>query len=238
MDTCTHCNNNKTSTHYCIDNVPIFRDLLQDEKESILHSSNHKSYKKGEIIFTPGDSFDNLFVVNKGLVKISRISVMGKEQIISILKPGDFMGELSLFSNTVHNNTAEALEATEICIIQAQKIREILLQKPEISLKFLQKYTERIAEYEELIEQVVLRDVEQRIANYLLLEIEKNNIINNNGEYEITLPVSKGDLASLIGTTQETLSRKLSLFQDSGWIKLKGQRTISVVDIESLKEIQ
>lgn len=234
MNKCIHCNHE----HYCIDNVPIFIDLLPDEKESILNSSNHKNYKKGEIIFTPGDSFDNLFVVNKGLVKISRISAMGKEQIIRILKPGDFMGELSLFSKTVHNNTAEALDNTEICVIQANKIRELLLQKPEISLKFLRKYTERIEEYEELIEQVVLRDVEQRIANYLLLEIEKNNIPNKKGEYEITLPVSKGDLASLIGTTQETLSRKLSLFQDNGWIKLKGHRIISVIDIDSLKEIR
>ncbi|MGD9566977.1 MAG: Crp/Fnr family transcriptional regulator [Sedimentibacter sp.] len=234
MNTCTHCSHE----HYCIDTVPIFRDLTQDEKESILNSSNHKNYKKSEIIFMPGDSFDNLFVVNKGLVKISKISAVGKEQIIRILQPGDFMGELSLFSKTVHNNTAETLENTEICIIQGQKIRELLLTKPEISLKFLQKYTERIEESEELIEQIVLKDVEQRIANYLLLEIEKHQIINKKGEYEITLPVSKGDLASLIGTTQETLSRKLSLFQDNGFIKLKGHRIILVTDIDSLKELK
>jgi CRP/FNR family transcriptional regulator len=234
MKTCTHCNHE----NYCIDNVPIFHDLLPDEKESIMDSSNHKSFKKGEIIFIPGDSFDELFVVNNGMVKISKISAMGKEQILRILQPGDFMGELSLFSKSIHNNTAEALENTEICVIQGHKIREILLQKPEISLKFLQKFTERIEESEELIEQIGLRDVEQRIANYLLLEIEKNQIINNKGHYEIALPVSKGDLASLIGTTQETLSRKLSLLQDNGVIKLKGQRIISVTDIARLEELR
>lgn len=234
MKTCTHCSNE----HYCIDNVPIFHDLLPDEKESIMDSSNHRKFKKGEIIFSPGDSFEDLFVVNKGIVKISKISALGKEQILRILEPGDFMGELSLFSKSIHNNNAEALENTEICIIQGHKIREMLVQKPEMALKFLQKYTERIEQSEELIEQIGLRDVEQRIANYLLLEIEKNQISSNKGEYEITLPVSKGDIASLIGTTQETLSRKLSLFQDSGWIKLKGQRIISVIDIESLESLQ
>ncbi|WP_313164819.1 Crp/Fnr family transcriptional regulator [Sedimentibacter sp.] len=235
MKSCNHCNH---EDHYCIDNVPIFRDLLPDEKESIMNSSNQKRFKKGEIIFTPGDSFDDLFVVNKGMVKISKVSSLGKEQILRILKPGDFMGELALFSKSILNNTAEALEQTEICIIQGNKIRQLLIQNPEMAIKFLQKYTERIEETEELIEQIGLRDVEQRIANYLLIEIENNQIINNNGKYEITLPVSKGDLAALIGTTQETLSRKLSLFQDNGWINLKGQRIIEVTDIKRLESIR
>jgi len=203
-----------------------------------MNSSNQRSFKKGEIIFTPGDSFDDLFVVNKGMVKISKVSSLGKEQILRILKPGDFMGELALFSKSVLNNTAEALEQTEICIIQGDKIRQLLIQKPEMAIKFLQKYTERIEETEELIEQIGLRDIEQRIANYLLIEIENNQIINNNGKYEIILPVSKGDLAALIGTTQETLSRKLSLFQDNGWISLKAKRIIEVIDIESLESIR
>ncbi|HCX62288.1 MAG TPA: Crp/Fnr family transcriptional regulator [Clostridiales bacterium] len=235
MKSCNHCNH---EDHYCIDNVPIFRDLLPDEKESIMNSSNQKRFKKGEIIFTPGDSFDDLFVVNKGMVKISKVSSLGKEQILRILKPGDFMGELALFSKSILNNTAEALEQTEICIIQGNKIRQLLIQNPEMAIKFLQKYTERIEETEELIEQIGLRDVEQRIANYLFIEIENNQIINNNGKYEITLPVSKGDLAALIGTTQETLSRKLSLFQDNGWINLKGQRIIEVTDIKRLESIR
>jgi CRP/FNR family transcriptional regulator len=222
----------------CIDNVPIFRDLTDEEKESVMDASFHRKYKKGEMIFTPGDPFDNLFVVNKGIIKISKISSIGKEQIMRILESGDFMGELSMFSKTVHNNNAEALENCEVCIINGAKIRELMLEKPKIALNFLQKYAERIEESEELIEQIGLREVEQRIANYLLLEIEKNAIENKNNEYEVTLPISKKDLAALIGTSQETLSRKLAVFQDSGWIVLKGQRKIIVTDMESLKEMK
>jgi len=237
MDSCNHCSCN--NCNLCIDKIPIFHDLISDEKESVMAASTHKKYKKGEIIFTPADHFDNLFIVNSGIVKISKISILGKEQILQILEPGGFLGELSLFSKTTLNNTAEALEPTEICLIKGAKIRELILKNPAISLKFLQKYTERIEESEILIEQIGLRDVEQRIANFLLLEIEKNEISDNKiNEYEITLPVSKGDLASLIGTTQETLSRKLSIFQDNGWIKLKGQRIIIVSDRESLENIR
>ncbi len=235
MENCTNC---QCHGRLCIDNIPIFNDLTLEEKESVMDSSHHKKYKKGEMIFTPGDCFDNLFVVNKGIVKIFKLSILGKEQILRILEPGDFMGELSLFSKAVINNHAQALENSDICIIKGSKIMELLLKKPEIAIKFLQKYTERIEESEELIEQIGLRDVEQRIANYLLLEIEKNVIEHKTNEYEITLPMSKKDFAALIGTTQETLSRKLSLFQDNGWIKLKEQRRITVTNIDSLKEIK
>src|SRR5690554_1658891 len=104
METCNSCG--CSHEHYCIDNIPIFLDLSPEIKESIMDSSSHKKYKKGEIIFTPGDYFDYLFVVNKGKVKISKTSSMGKEQILRILEPGDFMGELSLFKNKVLTNSA------------------------------------------------------------------------------------------------------------------------------------
>jgi len=207
-------------------------------KQDILDSSNHKTYKKGEIIFNAGDYFDYLFIVIKGRVKLSKISAMGKEQILKILEVGDFMGELSLFKDTVMTNFAEALENTEICIIRSEKIREIIMQKPEIAIKFLEKYAERIKHSEEIIEQIGLRDVEQRIANYLIAEVEKNNIKNRNNEYIINLPITKSVLSSILGTTKETLSRKLTLLQDEGLIRMEGQRKIIITDIEGLRDMQ
>lgn len=237
MEKC-NCNGHSCSHGYCIDNIPIFVDLPFEVKQSIMESSDHKVYKKGEMIFSPGDCFDYLFVVNKGRVKLSKISVMGKEQILKILEVGDFAGELALFKDTVMTNFAEAMEKTEICIIKNEKIHEIIVQRPEIALKFLEKYTERIQQSEEIIEQIGLREVEQRIANYLVSEVEKNNIKGKNKEYVINLPVTKSVLSSMLGTTKETLSRKLSLLQDGGLIRLEGQRKIIITDMESLRDIQ
>ncbi|HPX00027.1 MAG TPA: Crp/Fnr family transcriptional regulator [Sedimentibacter sp.] len=237
MEKC-NCNGHSCSHGYCIDNIPIFVDLPFEVKQSIMESSDHKVYKKGEMIFSPGDCFDYLFVVNKGRVKLSKISVMGKEQILKILEVGDFAGELALFKDTVMTNFAEAMEKTEICIIKNEKIHEIIVQRPEIALKFLEKYTERIQQSEEIIEQIGLREVEQRIANYLVSEVEKNNIKGKNKEYVINLPVTKSVLSSMLGTTKETLSRKLSLLQDGGLIRLEGQRKIIITDMENLRDIQ
>ena len=237
MEKC-NCSSHDCSHGYCIDKVPIFVDLPFEIKQSIMGSSNHKIYNKGEIIFNSGDYFDYLFIVIKGRVKLSKISAMGKEQILKILEVGDFMGELSLFKNTVLTNSAEALEKTEICVIRSEKVREIIMQRPEIALKFLEKYAERIKHSEELIEQIGLRDVEQRIANYLIAEVEKNNIKSRNNKYVINLPVTKSVLSSMLGTTKETLSRKLSLLQDEGLLLMEGQRKIIITDIESLRDIQ
>ncbi|NLK65600.1 MAG: Crp/Fnr family transcriptional regulator [Tissierellia bacterium] len=237
MEKCS-CGSHHCSHGYCIDNVPLFVDLPSEIKQSIMESSNHKTYGKGDIIFSPGDRFDYLFVVNKGRVKLSKISAMGKEQILKILEVGDFAGELALFKDSLLTNFAEAMEKTEICIIKKEKIHEIIMQRPEIALKFLEKYTERIQQSEEIIEQIGLREVEQRIANYLVSEIEKNNIKSKNKEYVINLAISKSVLSSMLGTTKETLSRKLSLLQDEGLIRLEGQRKIIITDIESLRDIQ
>ena len=237
MEKC-NCSSHDCSHGYCIDKVPIFVDLPFEIKQSIMGSSNHKIYNKGEIIFNSGDYFDYLFIVIKGRVKLSKISAMGKEQILKILEVGDFMGELSLFKNTVLTNSAEALEKTEICVIRSEKVREIIMQRPEIALKFLEKYAERIKHSEELIEQIGLRDVEQRIANYLIAEVEKNNIKSRNNEYVINLPVTKSVLSSMLGTTKETLSRKLSLLQDEGIIRMERQGKIIITDIESLRDMQ
>lgn len=237
MEKC-NCSSHDCSHGYCIDKVPIFVDLPFEIKQSIMDSSNHKIYNKGQIIFNSGDYFDYLFIVIKGRVKLSKISAMGKEQILKILEVGDFMGELSLFKDTVLTNFAEALVKTEICIIKSEKIREIIMQRPEIALKFLEKYVERIQHSEEIIEQIGLRDVEQRIANYLLSEVQKNDIKNRNNEYVINLPITKSVLSSILGTTKETLSRKLSVLQDEGLIRLEGQRKIIITDIQSLRDMQ
>ena len=80
--------------------------------------------------------------------------------------------------------------------------------------------------------------MEQRIANYLIAEVEKNNIKNRNNEYIINLPITKSVLSSILGTTKETLSRKLTLLQDEGLIRMEGQRKIIITDIEGLRDMQ
>ena len=222
---CEHILENETDKS-CIEQVPIFYGLNKQEISEIAGITTGKQFNKGEMIFLAGDKTENLYVIHTGLVKISRISQEGKEQIIRIAGPGDFIGELSLFNHSTSRNNAEVIVTASVCLIEGKKIKEIIYRLPNISLKILEELSERMENAENLIEHLGIHDVEQRIAETLSSMADENNLVN--------LSMSKKDLAAHIGTSQETLSRKLSSFQNKGWIKMIGQRQIQILDSVSL----
>ena len=147
------------------------------------------------------------------------------------------MGELSLFGGGTQNSYAEALEPTELCRILGRDLKELLKQFPEIAIKILEEFSQRLERAEAFMEQIGQQSVDQRLADNLL-KMAQNVEENRDGESTIILPMSKGDLASMIGTSQETLSRKLSEFRDRGWLELNGQREIRILDKKALKNLQ
>ncbi|MEH7383381.1 Crp/Fnr family transcriptional regulator [Bacillus sp. JJ1533] len=228
---CHSCNHDFHIKNSCISRVPIFNHLTETEMVEISQVAVSKRLKKGELLFHADELAEQLFIVHKGFVKMYRITENGKEQIIRFVEEGDFIGELSLFSKTMTTSFAEAMEDTEVCTIQQQDIHQLLLRYPTISLKILEEFTSRLHETESLIEKLNTQDVEKRVASYLVELIE-----DQSGEsMTIHLPIRKGDLASYLGTSQETLSRRLSSFQNQGLIELKGQRKIIIKQLEELR---
>lgn len=218
--------------NFCISRVPIFNHLTDIEMLEISKVAVRKKLKKGELLFHSDELSEHLFIVHKGLVKMYRITENGKEQIIRFVDEGDFIGELSLFSKSVTSSFAEAMEHTEICTIHQQDIHQLLLSYPTISIKILEEFTRRLHETESLIEKLNSQDVEKRVASYLI-ELIENQVVD---KMIIQLPVRKGDLASYLGTSQETLSRRLSTLQNQGLIEMKGQRMIIIKQLEKLKQ--
>nr|WP_304215283.1 Crp/Fnr family transcriptional regulator [Fredinandcohnia onubensis] len=226
---CQSCNHMKTS---CISRVPIFNHLNENEMAEISQVAVRKRLKKGELLFHSDELSEHLFIVHKGLVKMYRITENGKEQIIRFVEEGDFIGELSLFSKSTTTSFAEAMEDTEVCTIHQKDIHQLLLSYPTISLKILEEITSRLHESESHIEKLNSQDVEKRVASYLVELIE-----GQDGEsMTIQLPIRKADVASYLGTSQETLSRRLSAFQNQGLIELKGQRKIIIKQLEKLRK--
>lgn len=232
MEHCCHHHdeNNQDMKSLCISIVPIFNHLQYDEMLEIVKTSKTKTFKKGEMVFRAGEPSEHLYILHKGQVKIYRLSESGKEQLIRIMEPGDFMGELALFTDESLTSYAEALKDTEICAIHKSEMKEMLLSNPSISLKIIEEFSRRLNDTEKNIESISSRDSEKRLASYLL-EVSAGN-------EEITLPMSKKDLASYMGMTRETLSRRLSSFQDQGLISMSGQRKIRILDVEALSDIE
>ena len=213
----------------CITLVPIFNHLEAEQMDEIMKTVKSRSFKRGELIYRAGDHSDSLYIVNSGKIKIYRLSESGKEQLVRILNPGDFTGELALFSQSVHESYAEAMEDTKICIITRSDLQEFLMKYPSISLKFLAEFSRRLEKSEKQTARVSTEKVETRLALFLA-----ECVTSSEGPMEFVLPMSRKDLASYLGTTPETISRKLAEFEDAGYIKQKKGRKIEILDLDGM----
>ncbi|MBZ9687567.1 Crp/Fnr family transcriptional regulator [Clostridium estertheticum] len=227
---CTNCN-----TTLCAKKVPIFSFLSDEELKKIVDMTGHKAYKKGSVLCHEGEKSDTLFIINEGGVKISKLTKEGKEQIVHILTSGDFFGELSLFNNNeTYNFDVYAISDTKICTLTKQNMDEILMNNPQISLKLLQVITKRLSDTENLAQNLATNDAEIRIA-YMLLEFAEKYGVNTSEGLQVKLPISKEEMASYVGVTRETISRKLSIFEELGIISHKGNKLLVIKKLDMLK---
>jgi len=157
------------------------------------------------------------------------LSESGKEQLLRILTPGDFTGELALFRESTHESYAEAMVDTDVCTITQTDLQDFLMRYPSISLRILGEFSNRLALSEKQTARFATESVETRLALFLAECLE-----DDNGTNELTLPMSRKDLASYLGTTPETISRKLAELEDGGYIKQLSTRRIKIVDLEGL----
>ncbi|ULT54406.1 Crp/Fnr family transcriptional regulator [Neobacillus drentensis] len=212
----------------CVSLVPIFNHLEVDQMEEIMATVKSVPFKKGELIYHAGDRSDSLYIVHKGKVKIYRLSETGKEQLVRILNPGDFTGELALFHNNHHESFAEAMTNTLVCTIHQADLQDLLLKYPSISLKILAEFSKRLDQSEKQTTRFATEKVETRIALFLV------ECLNDSQTKEFILPMSKKNLASFLGTTPETISRKLAEFENQGLIKQKPHKRIEIVNLDEL----
>ena len=213
----------------CFKNVPLFKSLSHDEMMEIASITEPRTFKKGEVIYGEGDTGGKLYILHTGGVKISRLSADGKEQFIRAIGPGEFMGELSLFSSLPFMDDAAALENSTMCFIDGEKLKLLMSKYISIAFKVMDELSKRLERAENLIKEISLNSVEERLAR-VLLDL-------SDGEKEIVLTMTRGNLASQLGMSQETLSRKLSFFQEEGLISLKGHKRIRIENREGLLKI-
>lgn len=213
----------------CVSLVPIFNHLEVEQMNEIKQVVQSVSFKKGELMYRAGDTSNSLYIVNKGQIKIYRLSESGKEQLVRILHPGDFTGELALFQEGIHEAYAEAMIDSQICMIRRDDLQQLLVKYPTVSLKILHEFANRLDSSEKQTARFATEKVEARIAMFLVECLDDSSKTNM-----IELPMSKKDLASYLGTTPETLSRRLREFEEAGLIEQHGQRNIKIIDADEL----
>jgi CRP-like cAMP-binding protein len=217
----------------CIRRVPIFQVLTDSEADSLHRLIRVRHYEKKSLIFQEGEQSDTLYIVNKGIIKITKVSEAGKEQILRILFPGDFFGQFALLQNKRHYANAEVIEKADVCLIQKDDFKALIESNPQMAYKLLLTMSERLYQADEWTGSISLLDVEKRLAKTLLLFYDRMQAKENTFQ----LPIDKKDFASLIGTTAETLSRKLAHFESLQLIELEGRKNIRVINSQGLADV-
>lgn len=230
------CNSEKgRKTEPCPKKVPIFQSLSDEEILKVAKMTNHIQFQKGQMLIQEGERSDTLYIINKGKVKLSKYTTDGKEQILYIMTAGDFFGELNLFNeDEVSNFTAFAIESTEICQLTKRNLNQIMLENPEISIKLLTSLTKRLAHTENLAQNLATKDPEIRIIHMILEFCQRFGTKVNSGIL-IALPITREEIASYVGVTRETISRKFSKFEELGLITISGNKQIIVQNKLALK---
>lgn len=212
----------------CVSRVPIFNHLPADQLAVIAGKASMRVYERGQFIHRSGEQSDQLFIIHKGQAKVYRLSDTGKEQLVRVLRSGDFIGELALFSEAQHDSYAEVTQTAQVCAINRQDVRNLLLQYPTISLHVLAEVTRRLGSSEKQAAVIATESINARIGQYLA------ELADREGSSSFHLPMSRKDLASYLGTTPETLSRRFTEFETAGWIEQSGQRRIKILDLDAL----
>lgn len=227
------CCEHRSHESSCLITVPVFKGLNEEDIQQLRKVTRSRMAQKGEYIFREGERSSTLFVVKEGLIKLTKTSADGKEQIVRLLFPGDFFGIFSLLRDEKHYINAETLQQTTICSIEKKDFLKVMESNSDMSFRFLLAMNDRLYEADESLGNLSLMEVEQRLAKALLLFHEKMNIENKT----FTLPITKKDLASFIGTTPESVSRKLLTFMSKNLIRMEGQRQIQILEMDQLKRI-
>ncbi|SHF03092.1 CRP/FNR family transcriptional regulator, anaerobic regulatory protein [Thermoanaerobacter uzonensis DSM 18761] len=215
--------------------VPYFNELEDKSLEEIHRISTINFFKKGSIIFMEGEKGEAMYFVKSGKVKISKTSSIGKEYIIKIMEKGDVFAESILFVGGEYPATAEAIEDSEVIMLKNQDIENLILKNSEIALSIIKLMAKRLKNVAVIIENLALRDSIGRTAS-VLLTFAKERGINAKEGILLDLNLNRQDLANIVGTSRENVTRILSQMDKEGIIHLDRQKII-IRDIEKLKEM-
>ncbi|MGQ9694048.1 MAG: Crp/Fnr family transcriptional regulator [Thermodesulfobacteriota bacterium] len=211
--------------------LPLFQGLDRSHYEDLAMILVDQIFKRGEDIFYEDDEATGFYVVVSGRVKIFKLSADGKEQILHIFGPGEPIGEVTVFAGKRFPANAQAVEETRAFFFPRAQFVELIRKDPSLALNMLAVLSQRLRRFSVLIENLSLKEVPGRLAAHLLYLSEKEK-----GLTTLSLEISKNQLASLLGTIPETLSRILARMEKEKLIKSEGRR-ITLLNRQALEEI-
>lgn len=213
--------------------VPIFSQLKDEDLEKIMSITIEKKYNKGSIIFMEGDKGEAFYFIKSGKIKIYRSSKDGKELILNIYGKNNVFAEVTIFNDVSYPATAEVIEDAVVGMILNSDLEKLIKVNSELGLNLIKVLNKRLYNAQLKLKQIALNDTYSRTAQAIIRLAEEHGKNKSEGA-ELKLELSRQELANMIGTARETVSRILSQFKKEGAIEISGKRIV-IKDIKKLK---
>ncbi|MDH5475789.1 MAG: Crp/Fnr family transcriptional regulator [Cyclobacteriaceae bacterium] len=207
--------------------------LTEDQLEGLDQGKTCIIYKKGQTLFYEGTRPMGLYCIKSGKVKIFKMGSQGKEQILRLANPGDFLGYRSLLGEELYAASGEVLEDAAICFIPKESFYKSLIDNKEFYKTMVKSLAHELGVVEEKLSDLSQKSVRERLAGNLLMLKETYGLEGEEDSTLIDLSISREDLANIVGTATETVIRLLSEFKKDGLISLEGKK-IRVIDPRGL----
>ena len=212
-------------------NIPSFRGLSEDQIKQIGRIAAEKKYSKSQIIFSEGDDGNGFYIIAKGRVKVFKVSPEGKEHILHIVGPGETFGQVAVYAGRSFPASSEAITKSHLLFIPRAAFAKLIAHNPSLAMSMLAVLSVRLREFTIQIENLSLKEVPGRLASYIIYLADEQET----GDH-VSLQISKGQLASLLGTIPETLSRIFTKMNSQNLIEVSGKE-IKLLDRPGLENL-
>ncbi|MDH5597950.1 MAG: Crp/Fnr family transcriptional regulator [Cyclobacteriaceae bacterium] len=213
----------------------LFSSLDEESLQKLSCNKSCITYKKGQILFYEGTRPMGIFCINSGKIKIFKLSSHGKEQIMHIAKPGDFLGYRAILSEEFYSASSTVIEDAAVCFIPKEDFLDLLKTNPSFFQKVVKSVCHELGVMREKIADLAQKSVRERLAGSLLM-LKETYGVDGDDSTLIDLTLSREDLANIVGTATETVIRLLSEFKKEGLISLEGKKIKVLKPRELAKE--
>lgn len=213
--------------------VDVLEPLSEEELEEFSRRVPDKHLEQGHIFYTPEDRSEALFMLKKGRVRIYKVAPDGWEFTLAVVEAGTMFGEMALTAQRLRGSYAEATEPSDICILKSEDLERFVRGNPDVGLRMIRVLSERLRVCETRLEDIGLKDVPARLASLVLQLAESEGIMTQEGP-KVPTRYTHRQLATMIGSSRETVTRAFTKLQRAGAVELR-DRHIHIKDIEALE---
>jgi CRP-like cAMP-binding protein len=212
--------------------VDIFEPLSEEEIRKLNGQLSDVHLEPNEVFYTPQDHTEKLFVLWKGRVRIYK-TTDGREFTLATVDAGTVFGEMALTAQQMQGAYAQAMEPSELSVMQRTDVERLMMEKPEVGLQISRLLSERLRRYETRLEDITLKGVTARLASLLVLLLESEGVVTGDHSLKIPTHYTHQHLGTMVGANREAVTRAFGQLQDEGIVDLR-RRLIYVPDAEAL----